>query len=94
MTAFIIRQAQYLTPCAELLNQNKRGLVGFHDFEKCPDCKRELAHFEAMEAPDEHTQLGPVVGWDNDPEELAERLRKRWPSIPVFRSPAKLTYRR
>ena len=47
-----------------------------------------------MEVPDKGTVLGPSVGWDDDPEALAERLQKKWPAISVFRSPAKLTYRR
>ena len=94
MSHFIIRQEQYLTPCAELLDQDKRGLIGFHDWENCPDCKLRPGGFVAMEVPDKGTILGPSVGWDGDPEALAERLQKKRPSISVFRSPAKLTYRR
>lgn len=93
MTTFIIRQEQYLTPCAELRDQDKRGLIGFHDWESCPNCKLKAGPFVAMDVPDEGTVLGPVVGWDDDPELLAKRLQKQWPGIPVFRSPAKLTFR-
>lgn len=61
-TAF--RQIE-LTPCAEMLAQQSRGLFGFHAYTTCPDCIKRDAGFRVHLG---DSILAPFVGYypDND----------------------------
>ena len=36
-----------VTPCSEMLAEQARGLMGFHFFDRCPNCKVTNGEFEA-----------------------------------------------
>lgn len=33
-----VMESYHLQPCAKMLEEQSRGLFGFHSFERCPDC--------------------------------------------------------
>lgn len=41
-----VRPVTYLYPCDEYQAQRARGLIGFHNSDKCPNCRKEPRGFE------------------------------------------------
>ena len=62
-----IRPVKWLTPCAAYHAEQARGLIGFHNSDKCPDCKIEAGGFDLW------GENGHLQGHCNDtsPETLA-----------------------
>ena len=64
----------YLTPCPKLIEEQQRGLFGFHR-PNCPDCVHEQVGFEFW-GENGHKQGGQTENEAPDPQELAERYHR------------------
>lgn len=71
-----------LTPCQTMLDQQARGMIGFHQFDVCPDCTKEFRGWEGYAS----SPVGSYQGLMRDREHLLYRLqrwaRERW-NAPV-----------
>lgn len=42
----VVNESARVFSCAEKIAQESRGMMGFHNFEKCPNCRIESEGFE------------------------------------------------
>jgi len=75
----VVSPTVHLTPCAAMLEQQRRGLFGFHLFASCPDCHKEYAGFQCW------GENGHLQGSASDRAGLVRwigyKARQQWRSV-------------